>query len=130
MPLRQCQCAYAGAVLETTVLAELSRLESLSKLETQVSWNFYLFIFFGDLSVIFPESQVANDTLEGGFNGPREVLQTQLDTIAYVHCEGENGLLVAGCFRGTKCLLSSWIVAWDISAPIVYASAYTVEGLV
>lgn len=71
MPLRQCQCAYPGAVLETTVLAELSMLECLSKLETQVSWNSF---FFGDLSVIFPESQVANDTLEGGFNRPLEML--------------------------------------------------------
>lgn len=42
MPLRQCQCAYPGAVLETTVLAELSMLECLSKLETQVSWNSFL----------------------------------------------------------------------------------------
>lgn len=56
----------------------------------------------GDLGVVLPESQVANCALEGGFNGPLEVLQSQLETHAHGHWEGVNGLVDAGCICGTE----------------------------
>lgn len=67
--------------------------------------------FFGDLSVIFPESQVANNTLEGGFNRPLEMLQTPLETIAHGHCEGEMVFWLQGAFVALNafCQVGSWL---------------------